>query len=346
MKRVLITGSEGYIGSILVPMLIERNYSVTGIDTCFFSDGNISQSKLPRFDLIKKDIRDIEKKDFVNQNYFAIIHLAALSNDPLGMLDEKLTFDINYHASVRLAEIAKEVGIERFIYSSSCSLYGQGDGDALTENSPANPQTAYGKSKILAENDIMKLSNENFHPTFMRNATAFGYSPRMRFDLVVNSLVGYAKVENEIKILGDGKPWRPLVHLNDISQSMIKVLESRIDLIHNQIFNIGDNKENYRIKQIAEKVKELYPTCNINIAKKNAGDTRDYNVSFDKLNSILNFRSSFSLDDGIIELKRIFERINLDKDIFEHRYYTRLKQINYLIDNNIIDNTLRRISYE
>lgn len=341
MKKILVTGSEGYIGSVLVPMLIENGYNVVGLDACYFSEGNLNNFKFPKYKLIKKDTRDIQKGDLQGEGYFAVVHLAALSNDPLGMLDEQLTFDINYIASVKLAEIARNVGVRRFVFASSCSLYGQGGEHALTEESQSNPQTAYGKSKVYAEQKISKLVDENFSPVFMRNATACGFSPRMRFDIVVNSLTGYAKVDKQIKILGDGKPWRPLVHVKDICRSIVAVLGVKKELIHNQAFNIGDNRENYQIKTIAQKVKKYYPDCEISIAKKDAGDTRDYNVSFDKLNDVLGFKSLWSLEKGIEELKNEYANVNLDKVKFDERFYTRLKQINYLIDNNIVDETLR-----
>lgn len=343
MKHILVTGSEGYIGTVMVELLLKKGYKVTGLDSCFFSEGNLNQSLRPNYNLIKKDIRDIVRNDLENKNFHAIIHLAALSNDPLGMLDEQLTYDINYHASVNLAKIAKELKIQRFIFSSSCSLYGDGQGKILNEDSNSNPQTAYGKSKILAETEISKFADNNFAPTFMRNSTAFGFSPRMRFDIVVNNLTGYAKVDNEIKILGDGTPWRPLVHVKDICKAFINVLESDIETIYNKAFNVGSDKENYQIKQIASNVKAYYPNCEISIAKENAGDTRDYNVSFKKISQELNFRIDYSLDKGINELKKIYEEIDLNNDLFSHRFYTRLKQINHLLTNNLLDKDLRWI---
>lgn len=345
MKKALVTGSEGYIGSVLVPILINKGYNVVGLDICYYSDGNLNNFKFPKYKIINKDLRDVELDDFKGSNYYAIIHLAALSNDPLGMLDEKLTFDINFKASVRLAELAKKAGVKRFIYSSSCSLYGKGNKLKLTEKSQPNPQTAYGKSKIMAEKEISKLADEKFSPIFMRNATAFGFSPRMRFDLVVNSLCGFAKTENEIKILGDGKPWRPLVHIRDIAGAMIKSLEVDRKIIHNQVFNVGDNKENYQIRQIAEEVKnEFYTKCNISIAKKDTGDTRNYNVSFDKLKNTLGFSTNWSLKDGIVELGEEYKKVSLNKNIFENRLYTRLKQIKHLLKEGVIDKSLRRIN--
>jgi nucleoside-diphosphate-sugar epimerase len=275
--------------------------------------------------------------------YSAVIHLAALSSDPLGMLDEQLTYDVNYKASVKLATLAKRAGISRFIFASSCSLYGQGSGHALTEESPSNPQTAYGKSKIYAEQEISKLADENFSPVFMRNATAFGIAPRMRFDIVVNNLTGFAKVDHEIKILGDGKPWRPLVHVKDICRAIIAILDAKKELIHNQSFNIGDNNENYQIKSIAKKVQDHFKKCHISIAQKDAGDSRDYNVSFNKVNKTLGFYSKWSLDRGLKEIKDVYKVVKLDNEKFNNRLYTRLKQINHLIRNKKIDLSLRRI---
>lgn len=342
-KKILVTGSEGYIGTVLVPMLIEKNFDVVGIDSLFYSDGNLDQSNRLNYELIKKDIRDIDLEDLEGKNFYGIVHLAALSNDPLGTLNPELTYDINQHASIRLAEIAKKAGVEKFIYSSSCSLYGQGGQDALTEESESNPQTAYGKSKILAEKGIEKLADETFCPVYMRNATAFGFSPRMRFDLVVNSLCGFAKVDNEIKILGDGKPWRPLVHIRDISSVAIKLLEADADKIRNHAYNVGDNQENYQIKTIAQIVQEFYPECKITIAQKDAGDTRDYNVSFNKLNEHLGFKSEWSLKKGIEEIVTVFDRISLNSELFEDKKYTRLKKIEYLIKNNLIDQDLKEV---
>jgi len=343
MKKVLVTGSEGYIGTVMMPMLIENGFEVVGLDNCYYREGNLNNSTFPEYELIQKDIRDVTAEDFKDKNYYAVVHLAALSNDPLGMLDKQLTYDINYQATVDVAKLAKEAGVERFVFASSCSLYGQGGNDALTEEDESNPQTAYGKSKIMAENGLSKLADDNFHPTYMRNSTAFGFSPRMRFDIVVNSLSGYAKVEKEIKILGDGKPWRPLVHVKDICGAVIHVLKSDSKLIHDEAFNVGDTNENYQIKSIAEHVKKYFSDCEIKIMIDDAGDTRDYNVSFKKLNDKLGFNISHTLDAGIEDLKNEYDAIALNKQ-FEHKDYTRLKQIQYLLDNGIVDNNLRRVS--
>jgi nucleoside-diphosphate-sugar epimerase len=341
--KVLVTGSEGYIGSVMVPMLLEEGMEVVGLDVSLYAEGNLDNSTFPSYPLIAKDVRDVEKADIAGQGIDAIVHLAALSNDPLGELDPVLTMAINHRASVRLAEIAKSCRIERFVFASSCSLYGQGASKALTEEDPANPQTPYGKSKTLTEQDLLALAGPGFAPTFMRNATAHGFSPRQRFDLVVNSLTGYAVVDSEIKILGDGKPWRPLVHIGDISGAVIAVLKADRDRVASQAFNVGDNQENYQIKSIAENIKEFYPACQISIAQKDSGDTRDYNVAFDKLNSHLDYRAKWSLPSSIKELKGKYDEVGLNRELFESRLYTRLSQIRYLMQEKIIDESLRRI---
>lgn len=340
IKKILVTGSEGYIGSIMMPILIKEGFEAVGIDTCFFSEGNLTKEKFPDYKLIKKDIRDMVIDDL--RGFDAVIHLAALCNDPLGNIDENLTYEINHKASVKLAELAKKAGVRRFIFSSSCSLYGAGQDKILTENDESNPQTPYGKAKILVEQDLSKIADENFSPVFMRNATAMGISPRMRFDIVVNNLTGFAKTTSKIQILGDGTPWRPLVHVKDICNAFIAALKADKETIHNQAFNIGDKKENYQIKTIAEKVKEnYYPQCEITIAKKDAGDKRDYRISFEKLNNRLKFNSSVTLKDCIIRLGKEYDKINLNDKIFNHPIYNRLSQIKKLIDEGKIDENFR-----
>ncbi|MCD4731755.1 MAG: SDR family oxidoreductase [Bacteroidales bacterium] len=339
MKKILVTGSEGYIGTIMVPILIKNGYDVTGCDPGFFAEGNLTQTKLPEYKLIKKDMRDLKEEELVG--FDSIINLAALCNDPLGDLLEDLTYEINYIAAVNLARFARNAGVNRFIYSSSCSLYGQGTNKVLTEDDPPNPQTAYGKSKILAEKEIAKLADNSFSPVFMRNATAFGISPRMRFNIVANNLAGYAKTTRKIQILGDGTPWRPLVHIKDISEAFLAVLEAERGIIHNHTFNIGSSNENYQIIEIARKVKQHYPDCEITIAQKRSPDTRNYSVSFDKLNNRLGFAAKITLETGLKEIAKIFDSINLTDKLFKHRLYSRLLQMKYLIENGFLHSDLR-----
>ncbi len=343
MKKILVTGSEGYIGTILINRLLEQGYDVTGFDVCFYSHGNLTHKNLPYYQLIKKDVRDVTADEL--KGFDTIIHLAALSNDPLGKINEELTYDINYKASVNLAKMARDAGVNRYIFSSSCSLYGAGQGKFLNEESESNPVTAYGKSKIMAETEISALADDHFSPVFMRNATAYGVSQRMRFDLVVNSLTAFARTTGKIQILGDGTPWRPLVHIKDISDAMIAALEADKNAIHNQAFNIGDDNENYQIKSIAEKVKDnAYKNCEITIAQKNAGDARDYKVTFAKMNNKLGFKCNENLTSGIEEIAHVYDNINLSSEVFASPLYTRLEQIRFLLDNKLIDNNLKWIN--
>jgi len=340
-KRVLVTGSEGYIGSVMMPMLLSEGFDVVGLDVCFFADGNLTGAKLPSYPIIREDVRDVDPKDF--EGFDAVIHLAGLSNDPLGSLDESLTFAINYKGSVRVAEAAREAGVKKFIFASSCSLYGFAD-KVLTEEDGANPQTAYGKSKVMAEEAISLMATDSFSPTFMRNATAYGVSPRMRFDLVVNSLAGYAQTEGQIKILGDGTPWRPLVHIRDISAACIAVLRQEKEIVHNQAFNVGDSHENYQIKTIAGHIKKYYPDCEVSIAQKDAGDTRNYRVGFAKLKDRLHYEIMVRLDNGIAGIHDAYKRIPLTLPLFEDPIYTRLRQIQFLLREKRIDSALRWVA--
>jgi nucleoside-diphosphate-sugar epimerase len=337
-QRVLVTGSEGYIGSVLMPMLLAEGFEVAGLDVCYYADGNLTRATLPSYPVMRQDVRDVVSKDL--EGFDAVIHLAALSNDPLGFLDENLTFDINYRGSVRLAEAAREAGVKRFVFASSCSLYGFAD-KVLTEEDEANPQTAYGKSKVMAEQTISQLATASFSPTFMRNATAYGISPRMRFDLVVNNLAGYAQTEGEIKILGDGTPWRPLVHIRDISAACIAVLQQPQAVVHNQAFNVGNDQENFQIKTIAEHIKKYYTRCEVSIAQKDAGDTRNYRVGFAKLKDRLGFEVAVRLDDGISEIHSAYTAIPLTSGIFADPLYTRLRQIQRLLREDRINSALR-----
>ncbi len=337
-KNVLVTGSEGYIGSVLMPMLLEAGWHATGLDCCYYAHGNLDGSYSENWPVVRKDIRDLTPADF--ENFDAVVHLAALSNDPLGKLDETLTMEVNFLASEHLAQAAKSAGAKRFVYASSCSLYGAAD-RILTEDDPANPQTAYGRSKIMTENALTGLADTHFCPVFLRNATAFGLSPRMRFDIVVNSLTGYAHTTNNIRILGDGTPWRPLVHVRDICRGILLALQARDAEVCAQAFNIGDSSENFQIRSIAEHVQHYYPACSISIAQANANDTRNYMVSFEKAQRILGFHSTWSLDRGIDELRRAFISCGLTYATFQSPTYTRLLQIEEWKAQGKLDSALR-----
>lgn len=335
--KVFVTGVDGYIGSLLGPLLLNQGYEVVGLDTGFYRDGWLYNTNRFRFpELINKDLRDIEPEDLAGVD--AVIHLAELSNDPLGQLNPDITYKINHLGSVKLASMGKEMGISRFLYASSCSVYGVGGAEGYkTEMSEVNPQTAYAKCKVMVERDVSALADDNFSPTFFRNATAYGPSPRQRFDIVLNNLAGLAWTTNEIKMTSDGTPWRPLVHVLDICQAFACALEAPRETVHNQVYNVGDTKENYRVKEIAQIVADTFPGCELSFGSSD-GDNRSYRVSFDKINSQLpGFKCQRDAATGARQMYELFNRINMSDDIFTYRAYTRLKQLKHLIHTQQID---------
>ena len=334
--NILITGIDGYIGTVLAAYLITRGHSVTGLDTGFYRDGWLyNDHALQRPRCINRDLRALTAKDVAG--FDAVVHLAELSNDPLGQHNPKLTYAINHHGSVALANLCRNNGVSRFVYTSSCSVYGTGSGEFKSEESETNPQTAYAKCKLLVETDLTGLANDNFSPTFLRNATAYGPSPRMRVDLVLNNLGGLAWTTKEIKMTSDGSPWRPLVHVRDIAQAIGCALEAPRSVIHNQIFNVGSNSENYQVKQIAELVAEAFPGCALSFGQSD-GDNRSYRVCFDKINSLLpGFQCRHSARDGARELYELFKSIDMTRELFDFRAYTRLKQLQHLLRTGQID---------
>ncbi len=337
--KVLVTGHKGYIGTVLVPMLLAKGYQVFGIDTdlfeqCTFGDG------LPEIPDIRKDVRDVEASDL--EGCEAVLHLAGLSNDPLGNLNPDLTYAINHQASVKLAKLCKEVGITRYIFSSSCSNYGAGGTDWLTEESPFNPVTPYGMSKVRVEQEVSQLADDNFSPTFLRNATAYGVSPRLRFDLVLNNLVAWAFTTGRIYIKSDGTPWRPIVHIEDISRAFIAVLEAPRELVHNQSFNVGRNEDNYQIRQLAEIVGEVVPNCQIEYAKDGGPDKRCYRVDCSKITEVLpEFKPQWNAKKGAKELYDVYQKVGLTLEEFEGEKYQRIAHIKYLINGQRLDTNLR-----
>lgn len=336
--RILVTGTEGYIGSLLAPILIRRGHEVVGIDTGYYRDGWLYSRKdvTPIQPMtINKDLRHIDKNDL--DGFDAVVHLAELSNDPLGQNKPEVTFKINHLGTVRIAELCKEVGIQRFVYTSSCSVYGAGTNDFLDETSATNPLTAYAKCKIAVENDVSKLADDNFSPVFLRNGTAYGASPRMRFDIVLNDLSAYAWTEKKITMISDGEPWRPLVHVADICKAIYCSLEAPLENIHNQIFNVGDSNANYQVKDIARIVSEEFPGCEL-ILGSSAGDDRSYRVNFNKIaNNLPGFGLDWNAEKGAAQLHSIFKQIDMSADTFNAKPFKRLKQLKYLIETKQID---------
>ncbi len=333
--KILVTGTEGYLGSLLPPLLIERGHEVVGVDTGFYKVGWLYNGTEVTAKTLNKDIRNITSKDL--QDIEAVVHMAELSNDPTGQLSPNITYDINHHGSVRLAKLAKEAGVRRFIYMSSCSVYGVATEGDVTEESPVNPQTAYAECKTLVERDVMPLADDNFSPTFMRNATAFGASPRMRFDIVLNNLSGLAWTTKEIKMTSDGTPWRPLVHALDICKAIACTIEAPRDIVHKQIFNVGDTTNNYRVKEVAEIIAEVFVGCQLSFGDSGA-DNRSYRVSFEKINTVLpGFKCDWNAQLGAQQLFNLFSQIDMTEDTFLFRGFTRLKQLEYLIRTQQID---------
>ena len=337
--KLLVTGVEGYIGCLLAPYLQSRGHELVGLDTGFYRDGWLFSDRglVPGFPrTVNRDIRQIEAADL--EGVDAVVHMAELSNDPLGENDPELTFRINHQASVRLATLAREAGVQRFVYMSSCSVYGVADGsEPMTERSPTNPQTAYAKCKTLVERDVAPLASATFSPTFLRNATAYGASPRMRFDIVLNNLCGIAATTGRIAMTSDGTPWRPLVHVLDICQAIACVLEAPRDAVHGEIFNVGHDADNYQVRQIAEIVAESYPGCELSFGQ-NGADNRSYRVSFEKISTGLpGFQCRWNARQGAQQLAEVFRRIRLDEAVFLARPFTRLKQLTYLKSTGQLD---------
>ncbi len=335
---MLVTGADGYIGAILGPVLRARGHKVTGLDCGFYRSGRLYDDGLVRPDIITKDIRHITRGDVTG--YDAVVHLAELSNDPLGEHDPRTTFAINHEGSVALARRCREAGVARFVYTSSCSVYGAGSDAPRTEDSATDPQTAYAQCKVLVERDVGALACDEFTPVFLRNATAFGPSPRMRFDIVLNNLSGIAWTSREIRMTSDGSPWRPLVHVADISEAIAAALEARREAVHGEIFNVGSDAQNYRVREIAEIIARVFPGCRASFGSSN-GDRRSYRVSFAKIRERLpGFTCRWSAEDGARQLRAIFERIGFTREGFEQPAFTRLQQLKHLIATGQIDGDL------
>jgi nucleoside-diphosphate-sugar epimerase len=336
--KVFVTGVNGYIGAVLAPYLMERGLSVLGLDTGYYRDGwlysdNRHLAYSPQ--TLNKDLRDVEVRDL--EGCDAVAHLAELSNDPLGQNKPEVTHRINHKGSVALAEKAHAVGISRFVYTSSCSVYGAGTGEFLDETSATNPQTAYAECKVLVERDVGRMAGSTFCPVFLRNATAYGPSPRMRFDIVLNDLSALAWTTKRIAMISDGSPWRPLVHVADICEAIYRCLVAPEEAVRGKVFNVGQSSENYRIREIATIVAGEFPGCEVTVGPS-SGDNRSYRVSFDRIHRELpGFAARYTARDGARQLREVFERIQMTPETYQYRGFTRLKQLQYLQATNQID---------
>lgn len=337
--RVLLTGHQGYLGTVMAPILRANAHEVVGLDAGFFADCVLGD--LPGDPPgLTMDLRDVTVDQL--RGFDAVIHLAALSNDPLGALAPEITYDINHHASVRLARLAKEAGVRRFLYASTCSVYGAAGADLVTEDAPLRPITPYAESKVRVEDDVAVLADSGFSPVFLRNATAFGFSPRLRADIVLNNLVGYATLTGEVKVLSDGTPWRPLVHARDIAWAFANCLTAPPAAIHCRAFNIGTEANNLTVADIARAVVEAVPGSTLNITGESGADPRSYRVDFSAARSAIGFRALWTVQAGADELFQEYTARGLTYDDFFQKF-TRLPHLERLRDSGLLDESMRRI---
>jgi len=341
--RVLLTGHKGYIGNVMLPLLQAEGHEVVGLDNdlfegCTFGNQSIF-GDVPNISYLKKDIREVKFSDL--KGFDAVVHLCALSNDPLGYFNPEITFNINHKASVTLAKLAKKVGVKRYLFSSSCSIYGDSGAELVNEESKPRPITPYSSSKYLAEEGISKLADSNFCPTFLRSATAYGVSPMLRFDLVLNNLVAWAHTTGLILLKSDGLSWRPIVHIEDISRAFAAVLNAPPELVHNQVFNVGITEENYQIRELAEIVKDTIPNCHIEYSKDAGPDKRSYKVDFSKIARTLpEFKPQWNARRGAKQLYDTYKKVKFSLEEFEGPRYRRIKHLQENLSNGRLDKNL------
>jgi nucleoside-diphosphate-sugar epimerase len=339
IMKVLVTGSQGYIGTVLVPMLQQSGHDVGGLDTDLYQRCTFTGA-VPDIKTLNKDVRDLEKDDLAG--YDAVIHLAGLSNDPLGDYRPELTEEINEKASIRLAQLAKSVGVKRFLFASSCSNYGAAGSDFLTEEAAFNPVTPYGVSKVKVELALNQLADEKFSPVYIRASTAYGMSPRIRFDLVTNNLTAWAFTTGQVYLKSDGSPWRPIVHVEDISRAYIAALEAPRELIHNQAFNVGTTTENYQVREIADIVKEVVPGCRIEFAPDAGPDKRCYRVDCNKIARVLkDYKPQWTARLGIEQLYTAYKKVGLSLEDFEGPKFKRIAHVKMMIEEGKLDERMR-----
>ncbi len=338
--RVLVTGHNGYIGTVLTPMLSDQGFDVSGLDSNWFKGCEFGPQP-DAVPTIEKDYRDVTAADL--RGFDAILHLANLSNDPLGDLNSDLTYEINHRASVQLAEAAREAGVQRFVFSSSCSTYGAAGNDFLDESAEFHPVTPYGESKVWVERDLNALATDEFSPTSLRNATAYGASPRLRLDIVLNNLMGWAVTTGKVVLLSDGSPWRPMVHVEDICRAFIAALQAPRETVHTQAYNVGQTEHNYRIRELAEVVGEV-SGCEVSIADGASPDKRTYRVDCSKIQRDLDFQPQWDARSGAQQLFEAYNQYNMNQAAFDGPLYVRLRRLEELIADGQIASDLRWIT--